>query len=129
MDKKSPAPLEIRILQVLWELGSPSTVQEVCSAWRPRKDTPGYTTVLKKLQVMEEKGLISHEREGKAYRYLAAVRKREVEKAKLRELQDDLYAGDRMSLVLGFLDAAKVTDEELAEARRLLEGIKKEKSS
>jgi BlaI family transcriptional regulator, penicillinase repressor len=125
MERKSPAPLEIRILQVLWELGAPSTVQEICSAWKPRKETPGYTTVLKKLQVMEDKGLISHEREGKAYRYLATIRKRDVEKTKLRELQDDLYAGDRMSFVLGFLEGAKVTDEELAEARRLLDGIKK----
>ncbi len=129
MEKKSPAPLETRRLQVLWELGGPSTVQEICSAWKPRKETPGYTTVLKKLQVMEEKGLISHEREGKAYRYLAAVRKRDVERAKLRELQDDLYAGDRMSFVLGFLDAAKVTEEELAQARRLLDGLKKGESS
>ena len=110
MERKSPAPLEVRILQVLWSIGSPSSVQDICDSWKPRKETPGYTTVLKKLQVMEEKGLVAHERDGEAYRYFASIRKKDIEKAKLRELQENLYAGDRMSFVLGFLDAEFAED-------------------
>src|SRR5512142_1336404 len=119
MDTKMPSPLELRILGVLWRLGSPATVQELCDAWRPPSETPGYTTVLKKLPVLEEKGFVAHKRDGRAYRDRARSRMKDIERSKIRELQEGIYEGNRLSLVMGFLSSAKVTDEELAEARRL----------
>ena len=68
--------LELKILTVLWEAERASSVQEVLDDWDGI--SPGYTTVLKKLQVMEEKGLVCHEKAGKSYLYAPTVSRDEV---------------------------------------------------
>ncbi len=66
MGKKKVAELELKILGYLWEMDNIASVQEIIDRWK-EKEKPGYTTILKKLQVMEKKELVRHEKFGKAF--------------------------------------------------------------
>ena len=72
MRETPPTDRELEALKVLWEQ-SEATVREVCDAMNAAGEELAYTTVLSLLQVMEQKGLVAHRREGKAYVYLPRV--------------------------------------------------------
>jgi BlaI family penicillinase repressor len=72
MAELQPTDRELEALKVLWEQGE-ATVREVCDALNSAGEDLAYTTVLSLLQVMEQKGLVSHRREGKAYVYLPRI--------------------------------------------------------
>src|SRR5579872_2595759 len=100
-----PTEAELEILNILWKAG-PSTVREVHTALR-RKQI-GYTTVLKQMQVMAEKGLLARSEQQQTQRLLAG------------NLLQRAFEGSAKNLVLGALSARKVSPEELAEIRGLL---------
>jgi len=110
---------------VLWSRG-PSTVREVHETIIQRRPAQ-YTTVLKLLQIMAEKGLASRDEQERAHRY-AASRPREWTQ---RQLAGDLlrraFAGSAKSLMLGALSAGKTSKRELAEMRRLLDQFERGK--
>lgn len=119
-----PTDAELEILTVLWSRG-PVTVREVhevISARRPAQ----YTTVLKLMQIMAEKGLVQRNEEQRAHVY-AAARPRE---ATQRQLAGDLlqraFNGSPSRMMLGALSARKTSREELAEIRRMLDEYEKE---
>jgi len=124
-DPPRPTDAELEILTVLWSRG-PSTVREVHETIVQRRPAQ-YTTVLKLLQIMAEKGLASRDEQERAHRY-AASRPREWTQ---RQLAGDLlrraFAGSAKSLMLGALSAGKTSKQELAEMRRLLEQFERGK--
>src|SRR5277367_5261764 len=113
-----PTDAELEILAALWSLG-PSTVRDIHSAIEARKPTQ-YTTVLKLLQIMTEKGLVRRDEKQRAHVYEAA----QPREATQRQLAGDLLArafnGSAQSLMMGALAARKTTKKELAELRKLL---------
>ena len=119
MNPISVPELELRILGVLWDAHETLSVQEVLDRW-PR-DSPGYTTILKKLQVMEQKGLVSHHRSGKSYLYAPEVSRAEVTRWKLGDLLSQLFRGDKMRMMHAFLKESDLTKEEIEEMRRLID--------
>jgi BlaI family transcriptional regulator, penicillinase repressor len=118
-----PTDAELEILTALWALG-PSTVRGIHTAIAARKPTH-YTTVLKTLQIMAEKGLVRRDEKERAHVYEAA-RPREVTQ---RQLAGDLLArafnGSAQSLMMGALAARKTSREELKEMRKLLDEYEK----
>jgi predicted transcriptional regulator len=114
-----PTDAELEILTALWALG-PSTVREIHTGIAARKPTQ-YTTVLKMLQIMTEKGLVRRDEKERAHVYQAA-RPRE---ATQRQLAGDLLArafnGSAQSLMMGALAGRRTSKQELAELRRLLD--------
>jgi len=124
-DPPRPTDAELEILTVLWSRG-PSTVREVHETIVQRRPAQ-YTTVLKLLQIMAEKGLASRDEQERAHRY-AASRPREWTQ---RQLAGDLlrraFEGSAKSLMLGALSAGKTSKQELAEMRRLLEQFERGK--
>ncbi|MGD1070169.1 MAG: BlaI/MecI/CopY family transcriptional regulator [Bryobacteraceae bacterium] len=118
-----PTDAELEILTVLWALG-PSTVREVHTAIAARKPTQ-YTTVLKLLQIMAEKGLVRRNEKQRAHVYEAA-RPRE---ATQQQLAGDLLArafnGSAQSLMMGALAGRRTSKEELTELRKLLDEYEK----
>ncbi len=124
-DIPRPTDAELEILTALWALG-PSTVREVHEVIAVRKPTQ-YTTVLKMLQIMTEKGLVRRDEKQRAHVY-AAARPREVTQ---RQLAGDLltraFSGSARSLMMGALSSRKTSKEDLAELRKLLDDYEKEK--
>jgi BlaI family transcriptional regulator, penicillinase repressor len=117
----TPTPGELEILQVLWEHG-PSTVRAVNEALSEgRSNAPGYTTTLKLMQIMADKGLVRRDEEQKAHVYRAAVAQRAAQGELLDDLLARAFRGSASGLVLHLLERHRATPAELAEIRAQLD--------
>jgi BlaI family transcriptional regulator, penicillinase repressor len=116
-----PTRAELEILRVLWKCG-PSTVRQVHEELRAtlEKDT-GYTTVLKLLQNMTEKGLVSRDERQRTHVYAARLSEKRTQRELLKDLVERAFGGSAVSLVLQALSMKRASPEELAEIRRLLD--------
>jgi len=116
-ERKKPTEAELGILRVLWTRG-PSTVREVAEAMGREG---AYTTVLKLLQIMTEKGLVARDEENRTHVYEAAFSEAHTQKQLVTDLLDRVFDGSAAKLVLQALSAGKATPAELAEIRKLLD--------
>jgi predicted transcriptional regulator len=116
-----PTDAELGILQILWESG-PQTVRDVHNALKGRSDV-GYTTVLKFLQIMTEKGLVRRDTSERAHVYEAAVEENDVQRSMVTELLDRAFGGSATKLVLSALSAKRSSPDELAQIQRLLRDL------
>lgn len=118
---KSPGPTdrELAILGVLWQRG-PSTVREVHESLNADSET-GYTTTLKLMQIMAEKGLLSRETTGRQHIYRPAVSQEKTQKQVVGEMLEKVFAGSAEKLVMRALSARKVSPEELKRIREMLD--------
>jgi len=116
-----PTEAELEILNILWTLG-PSTVRDVHTA--SSKET-GYTTVLKQMQVMVEKGLLERSERFRSHVYEARTAKEQTQQRLARNLMQRAFDGSAKSLVLGALSAQRASAAELAEIRELLDRFEK----
>jgi predicted transcriptional regulator len=114
-----PTERELAILAVLWETG-PSTVREVHEALHADAET-GYTTTLKLMQIMVEKGLLQRHDAGRRHIYKPAVSQERTQKQVVRDVLDRVFAGSAEKLVLRALSAKKVSSTELKRIRRMLD--------
>jgi predicted transcriptional regulator len=115
-----PTDRELAILSVLWERG-PSTVREVHEALHPQDQT-GYTTTLKLMQIMVEKGsLVREEDDGRRHIYRPALSEERTQKQLVQDLLDRVFAGSAEKLVLRALSARKVSPNELKRIRKMIE--------
>jgi len=119
MDKSlKPTEAELAILRVLW-LRGPSTVREVQKVLEETKKT-GYTTVLKFMQIMVEKGLVIRDETPYAHVYQARIPRAQVEQTLVADLLDRAFEGSTSRLLLQALATKRATPEELAEIRKIL---------
>ena len=116
-----PTDAEIEILKVLWRRG-PSTVREVFDALGEVKTT-GYTTVLKMLQIMWEKGLVTRDETERAHRYEAAFAEELTQRQMVGDLVRRVFDGSAKKLVLQALSAERASADELNEIRRMLDEL------
>jgi BlaI family transcriptional regulator, penicillinase repressor len=115
-----PTDAEVLILQVLWERGS-ATVREVHEALGSKGVR--YTTTLKQLQVMFEKGLVTRDDSDKSHVFKAAESEEETQATLLDHLLENAFAGSRSKLFLRALSTKKASPKELAEIRKLLKEL------
>lgn len=119
-----PTNSELEILRVLWDRG-PSTVAEVHETLHSRRPT-GYTTVLKMLQIMLEKGIVSRDGSRRQHIYAALLSENSVQKHLMRDLLDRAFSGSASKLVMHALSAKKASPQELGEIRQLLDKLEGE---
>jgi len=118
-----PTDAELDILAVLWRLG-PATVREVHEALG--KDC-GYTTTLKQMQLMTEKGLLTRSERFRSHVYESAVPQEQMQKQIAGDLLRRVFGGSASSLVMGALAAQPASAGELAEIRKMIEDYAKKK--
>jgi predicted transcriptional regulator len=118
-----PTEAELTILRVLWQRG-PSTVRQVHQALNEVKKT-GYTTVLKFMQIMHEKGLVTRDEEPYAHVYQARLRRDQAQRTLVSDLLDRAFEGSMSRLLLQALSSRKASAEELAEIRKVLKDYKR----
>jgi predicted transcriptional regulator len=118
-DKSRPTESEVQILGVLWKRG-PSTVREVQQqlGW----DT-GYTTVLKFMQIMTEKGLLLRQRKGKQHVYRPAAPRERLQKHLVGDLIERAFGGSLPKLMVAALSSERASAQDLAEIRKLIDDI------
>jgi predicted transcriptional regulator len=117
-----PTESELEILQVLWERDKAS-VREVHEELLVSKDV-GYTTTLKLMQIMYEKGLVKRDDSFKTHIYQASVSKEKTQKHLLGKMINNLFGGSPAELVLQALGNHKASPAELEEIQQLLNNLK-----
>src|SRR6266576_4653404 len=120
VDRQPPRPTdaELAILSVLWERG-PSTVRDVHDELNQHAPT-GYTTVLKLLQIMTEKGLVVRDESNRAHIYEARYSEQKTQRQLLTDLMERAFGGSSVKLVMQALSSNKASAEELEAIRGLL---------
>jgi BlaI family transcriptional regulator, penicillinase repressor len=126
VDRQPPRPTdaELAILSVLWERG-PSTVRDVHDELNEHAPT-GYTTVLKLLQIMTEKGLVVRDETERAHVYEARYSEQKTQRQLLSDLVDRAFGGSAAKLVLQALSGRKANSDELNAIRNLLDRLEGE---
>ena len=120
-----PTGAELEILAVLWERG-PSTVREVHEA---RCNDSVYTTTLKQMQVMAEKGLVARSERFRSHVYEAGAPREDTQQQLAGDLLRRGFGGSAAKLVLGALNAQPASDKDMAEIRRVLKEFEKRERS
>ena len=113
-----PTASEMEILQILWEEGD-STVREVHDILS-RKKAAGYTTTLKLMQIMHDKGLLRRNDEARSHIYTAAVKKESMQKQAVSKIINGMFKGSPAKLIMHALGNHKATKEEIAEIKKYL---------
>ena len=119
-----PTDAELAILNVIWRLG-PSTVREIHDELLKDQPRMGYTTALKLLQIMWEKGLVLRDESQRAHVYSSRESEQSTQRKLVRDLADRAFNGSPTQLVMQALSSKKATAQELAEIRQLLEEMEK----
>lgn len=124
MPRHSPAPrptdAELAILRILWQRG-PSTVRQVHEVLASRDRPTAYTTALKLLQIMTDKGLVRRDESDRTHVYHARLSEDQTQRQLVRDLLDRAFGGSATKLVMQALNARRATPEELGEIRRLID--------
>jgi BlaI family transcriptional regulator, penicillinase repressor len=120
-----PTEAEIDILGVLWNNG-PSTVREVHNALRSKGT--GYTTTLKQMQVMTEKGLLTRSERYRSHLYEARIPQEKTQRLLAGNLLERAFDGSAKNLVLGALNSQPISAAELAEIREMIDKFERGKS-
>ena len=120
-----PTESELEILQILWQKGE-ATVREVHEELSRTKDA-GYTTTLKLMQIMNEKGIVKRDDSMRTHIYRAAVNKERTQKHLLGKMIDSLFGGSPSQLVIQALgnESHKTSPEEIEKIQALLDNLKK----
>lgn len=119
-----PTDAELAILRVLWRRG-PSTVKEVHEDLT-RRSPASYTTTLKQLQIMAEKGLVTRDESQRAHLYTARLPEEQTQSQLVGDLLDRAFEGSASRLVMRALSSRPAPAGELAEIRRLLDQLEGE---
>lgn len=125
-ERKKPTAAELKILRVLWSEG-PSSVRDV-TAQLSNRDEVGYTTVLKLMQIMAEKGLVVRDESQRPQIYRAAHTRRAMQSRLVRDLIERVFDGSAAELVLRALEARHASDEEIRDVQRILKRLEEKRS-
>ena len=121
-ENPKPTASELEILQILW-MREPATVREVHELLSATK-TSGYTTTLKLMQIMYEKGLVTRDDSAKTHLYKSAVSKKMTQKHLVDKMINGLFGGSSTQLVLQALGNHNATKSELEEIQKYLDDLK-----
>ncbi len=120
-----PTESELEILQVLWA-HQPSSVRFIHEQLSNKRQV-GYTTILKQLQRMTDKQMVSRKKKGKTHYYSAVPREEEVQQSLFKRLLNTAYKGSAKNLVMDALGQSKASLEEIEEIQKFLEEQKKQR--
>lgn len=119
-----PTESELEILQILWEKKK-ATVREVHEQLSLSKDS-GYTTTLKLMQIMFEKGIVTRDDSSKTHVYMPHISKDSTQKQMVGKMVDALFGGSTSQLVMQALGSTPPSKEELEEIQKILDNLKKQ---
>jgi BlaI family transcriptional regulator, penicillinase repressor len=120
---RRPTDAELTILQVLWDKGS-STVREVYKILNSGKEV-GYTTVLKLMQIMTDKGLVERDESCRPQLYRPCLPREQTQRQLVKDLADRAFGGSAKRLVMQALEEQKASPSELAQIEKLLNRLER----
>lgn len=125
--QSGPTEKELKILSILWKRGA-STVRDVHTIMNRDEET-GYTTTLKLMQIMYEKGLLKRDASAKTHVYFPSARQEEVQSQVLSNLIHRVFSGSAEKMMMRALSSQDVSADELANLKRLIEAKEREMHS
>ena len=120
-----PTDAELAILRVLWERGA-STVRQVHEVLADTRDT-GYTTTLKLMQIMADKGLVTRNETERTHVYTASAAQEQTQRQLVQDLVDRAFGGSAAQLVMRALSAEGATEAELKNIRKLIDDYREKR--
>jgi BlaI family penicillinase repressor len=117
-----PTKTEMDVLKILWEFG-PSTVRSVHDKLNEQREVAVYTSTLKLMQVMKEKGMLNRDESQMKHVYSAAVKEEDVKGSLLGKFVDSMYHGSPSELMVALLGNDKTSVEELKKIKELLKNL------
>ncbi len=126
---QKPTDSELAILQILWEHGPVSVrfVNDLLNDQQSSGKEIGYTTTLKFMQIMLDKGLVKRNTDSRTHIYAAAINESETQEKLLSQFVDAAFRGSAMKMVMQALGNHKASDEELDQIKALIEEMEKKK--
>jgi predicted transcriptional regulator len=118
-----PTAAELRLLQVLWEIGN-GTVEDVVDAHSP-KERPNYKTTQTFLRIMEQKGLITHEARGRVFVFTPLVSRKTIDHLSVKALLSRNFRGSAAGLLINLLEASPIKKKDLDELEAYLQEYRK----
>lgn len=126
MTVPKPTQSELEILRALWDLG-PASVRQILEYIQREKPSTGYTTVLKLMQIMTEKGLLVRDEKERTHVYRPAIRREQTQRQLAGELLDKVFGGSAAALLMQALSSKRASKQELAEIRQFLDQLERSK--
>ena len=123
-----PTDAELAILRILWDRG-PSTVRQVHEVLARDREGAVYTTALKLLQIMTEKGLVERDERERTHIYRARLGEEQTQRQLVRDLADRAFGGSSMKLVMQALATRRASAEELKDIRKAIDSARTEKEA
>ncbi len=117
--------VELELMTILWQLGEGS-VADVMGALSPGRDL-AYTSVSTILRILESKGVLSTRKEGRGHIYVPLLEKASYEASTVRDVVDRVFAGAPLALIRQLIDNVDLTDDQVREIKKLLNGLKDRK--
>ena len=125
-ESSKPSDGEFRILNVLWKIG-PCTVRQVFEELE-EKTGAGYTTILKYLQIMHEKGLVTRDESARSHVYAANLSRDDAQEQIVDDLLDTVFDGSRGRLGMRIISQTKASPKELADIKNIIADLEKEET-
>lgn len=119
----TPSDRELEILELLWQNGA-QTVKEINEDLNKKKKT-GYTTTLKFMQIMYEKGLLGRKEKGRSHIYFSLADEKKTKDGLIKKLLDKAFTGSPLKLVMQLLGSKTTSKEEISQIRELLKNLEK----
>lgn len=116
-----PTDHELMILKILWE-SSPLSVNEILERF-PKKPVPAYSSLLTIVRLMDQKGYIKHEKQGKAYFYEPVLKEKSYSKSEVNKLVNKIFDGSKYDLAVNLLKEEKLKPSEIKKLKSLLEEL------
>lgn len=116
-----PTDHELIILKILWE-NSPLSVNEILERF-PKKPVPAYSSLLTIVRLMDKKGYICHEKQGKAYFYEPVLKEKSYSKSEVKKLVDKIFGGSKYDLAVNLIKNEKLKADEIQQLKNLLEDL------
>jgi BlaI family transcriptional regulator, penicillinase repressor len=123
--QKRLTDVELELMTILWQLGE-GTVADVMGALSPGRDL-AYTSVSTILRILQSKGVLSTRKEGRGHIYVPLLEKASYEASTVRDVVDRVFAGAPLALIRQLIDNVDLSDDQVREIKKLLNGLKDRK--
>lgn len=119
MEKQLLTPLELKVMNILWGLKK-GFVKDIISRWPGDEKLPKYNTVSTIVRILEDKGYVDHESEGRSHKYFPIITKGQYQKKLIGNVLENVFSGSMTGMVSSLLDSQKVSQTELDQIKDLL---------
>ncbi|MEZ4774332.1 MAG: BlaI/MecI/CopY family transcriptional regulator [Bacteroidia bacterium] len=124
MELKLLTPLELKVMNILWGMKK-AFVKEIIAKW-PENSEPAYNTISTIVRILEEKGYVGHDSQGRSHQYFPLISRTKYQKRLLSSVLDNVFSGSLTGMVSSLLDNEKISSDQLTELRKLIDNSDKE---